>query len=86
MARQIEITDEPGGDPGTPGDDYTPPTSAGAKIAVVISNSNVIFTSDQISAAGGPWTAFKVRVTPMNANGSGGAAEVACAVAPPPAP
>lgn len=88
MARQIEITENggDGGGPGTgdPGDgDYTPPTSTGAKIAVVISNSNVTFTYDQISAAGGPWPAFRVRVTPMNANGAGPAAEVACAVAPP---
>lgn len=67
--------DSPGvGDPGDEG--YEPPTDTNARLAVIVSRSPVTFTHDQIVAAGGPWPAFTVRVTPLNGNGSGQAAEV----------
>lgn len=74
--------DEPGndgggGDPGggtgggsTPAAP-TPPTQPGTKIALQVSSTNATITADQIIAAGGPWPSFKVRVTPLNANGVG---------------
>lgn len=66
--------DFPGeGEPGNPG--YIPPTGSGTKIAVVIAGSNVTFTADQIAAAGGPWPAFTIKVTPINETGSGTPAE-----------
>lgn len=60
---------DPGG-PG-PGGPPTPPTQPGTKIALQVSSTNATITSEQITAAGGPWPAFKVRVTPLNANGAG---------------
>jgi hypothetical protein len=64
-----------GGDPGTGGGGTpaapTPPTQPGTKIALQVSSTNATITADQIIAAGGPWPSFKVRVTPLNANGAG---------------
>lgn len=71
--------DEPGegggGQPGDPG--YVPPTGPGTKLAAVVTTTTITFTADQIAAAGGPWPAFKVRVTPINDTGSGPPAEYA---------
>lgn len=62
--------DEPGGG-GAPGGGDPPPTDPATKIALQVTSTNVTITTDQISAAGGPWSSFKVRVTPVNANGPG---------------
>lgn len=67
--------DNPGvGEPGEPG--YVPPTGPGTKIALIVTGSTITITADQITAAGGPWPAFSVRVTPINASGTGTSAEV----------
>ena len=76
MARPIELdpSDTGTGTPGTgtPGDSgYTPPTVAGATLALVVTSTTLTLTSTQIAAAGGPWAHFTVRVTPMNTAGSG---------------
>lgn len=72
------ITDPGGPGSGDPGDPtYEPPTDADAKIAVIVTASNATFTADQITAAGGPWASFSIRVTPMNSKGSGPSAEMA---------
>lgn len=75
MARPIDPSD-PGdtGEPGDPG--YYPPPATGAVLAAVVTSSNINFTADQILAAGGPWTGFRLRVTPINDTGAGPAAEV----------
>jgi hypothetical protein len=56
------------GTPGSPG--YRPATSAGTAIAAVVTGSSLTLTADQISAAGGPWTGFRVRVTAFNDQGA----------------
>ena len=74
MARPI-IPDDPD-NPGTPGDPgYVPPTAPGTKLAQVVAGTTATFTGDQITAAGGPWTAFTIRVTAINGTGSGPAIE-----------
>jgi len=77
MARVI---DDPGTDPGTggPGDPgYTPPTSGtDTKFAAVTTNSNFTLPEEDIVAAGGPWPAFRIRVTPVNDWGVGAYQEV----------
>lgn len=75
MAQDIDPPNEntDGGTPGTPG--YFPPTGANTKIAILVQKPAYTITEDQIVAAGGPWTGFVVRVTPINDNGSGPAAE-----------
>lgn len=66
--------DNPGS--GSPGDaGYIPPTGPGTKLAVVTTNTNLTFTETEILQAGGPWPAFKIRVTPINDNGSGPSGE-----------
>jgi hypothetical protein len=66
--------DNPGeGEPGDPG--YTPPTGPNTKIALVVTSSNLTLTEDQIVAAGGPWAAFTIKVTPVNDNGTGAPGE-----------
>lgn len=79
MARPIDPAEPPSEDPTDPG--YTPPTGPGTKIAFVVAGSAATITSDQIAAAGGPWPAFKVRVTPFNNAGPGPSTEV---IYPPP--
>lgn len=67
--------DNPGvGGPGDP--DYIPPTGPGTKLAAIVTGSTITFTADQIIAAGGPWASFKIRVTPINASGTGTPDEV----------
>lgn len=83
MARVITDPgeDDPGtGDPGDPG--YTPPTTPGAVMAAVTTNSAITFTEDQIVAAGGPWASFTTRVTPVNDYGNGPYAEEEYPAAP----
>jgi hypothetical protein len=72
--------DDPGGDPGTPG--YTPPTDPNAVFAIVVTSSNCTIAASAIAAAGGPWAAFTVRVTPVNDWGAGTPAQVDWPVAP----
>lgn len=60
-----------GGDPPAPGGVPTHPPQPDTVLAVQVSSTNVTFTSEQIAAAGGPWLAFSVRVTPLNVNGAG---------------
>lgn len=77
MARTVDPPADGGGS-GMPGQSgYVPPTDSNAKISIVVSSSNATITADQIAVAGGPWASFEVRVTPINAQGAGTAAEVA---------
>lgn len=58
-----------------PGGGSVPPTGPNTKIAAIVTKTAYAITEDQIVAAGGPWPGgFKIRVTPINANGSGVAA------------
>lgn len=67
--------DNPGeGGPGDPG--YVPPTGSDTTIALVVVGSNITIAADLIAAAGGPWPAFTVKVTPVNDNGAGTPASV----------
>lgn len=60
-----------GGGGGGPTGVPTPPPQPGTKIALKVSSTNVAITAAQIVAAGGPWTSFTVRVTPINRTGAG---------------
>lgn len=71
--------EDPGSDPGVgdPGDvGYRPPADPSSAIAMVTTNPTFTFTQDRIAAAGGPWSKFIIRVTPVNDNGSGAPAEI----------
>lgn len=76
MSLPYPIEDDGGGGGGDPPDPSNPPTQPGTTIALLVVSSNVTITADQIVAAGGPWAAFKVRVTPINDVGSGTAEQV----------
>lgn len=81
MARAIlEYSDDPAGDGGgnptapdptaPPGSVNNPtPTSANAKLAKMVFGTSTLFTTDEIRAAGGPWSKFKVRITSVNNSG-----------------
>jgi len=66
--------EDPVPEPGDPG--YYPPTEAGTVLAFVVYGTSFTITSEQITAAGGPWAAFTVKVTPANDYGSGASQEV----------